>query len=182
MHTFNLQRPCTFLQGPSHGCAPAFYHLWSNVLAWYARDRSRYKTDTRNNEDGNVTRNVCVSSVVCLPKVLLCKIPGTSFARFEQNDHIIARRIRRHARNLQGGSQFRFNFPAHITKIFLAGSRGAFRGGVVSAFLQEQLHADATYHSWHLAQRKKRNGVQPEIDRDSCAPQSRQRLLLLSSR
>ena len=32
------------------------------------RDRSRYKADTRKNEGGNVTRNVCVNSVVCLPE------------------------------------------------------------------------------------------------------------------
>ena len=111
------------------------------------RNRSPHKADTRKNEDGNVTRNICVSSIVCLPKVLLCKIADTSFARFEQNDHIIARRIRRHVRNLQVGSQFRFNFPVHITNIFVERSRGAFRGGVVPAFLHEQLHADATYHS-----------------------------------
>ena len=32
------------------------------------RDKSRCKADTKKNEDGNVTRNVCVNSVVCLPK------------------------------------------------------------------------------------------------------------------
>ena len=63
------------------------------------RDRSCYKTDTSKNEDGNVTRNVCVNSVLPF-RVLLCKISGTPVAP----DHIIARRIRRHVRNLQGGS------------------------------------------------------------------------------
>ena len=91
----------------------------------------------------------------CLPsRVLLCKMASTSFARFEQNDHIIARRIRRHVRNLQVGSEFRFNFVVDITNTILERSCGPFRGGVVSAFFQEQLQADATYHSWHLAQKK----------------------------
>ena len=37
------------------------------------RERSRYKTDTRKNEDGNVTRNICVNSVVCLPNFCFVK-------------------------------------------------------------------------------------------------------------
>ena len=121
MHTFNLQRPCTFLQGPSHRCALAFYHLWSNVLAWYAREtESRYKADTRNNEDGNGTRNVCVNSVVCLPK--FCSVKYQVHHSHVSNKMTIALLTASvdMPGNLQGGSQFRFNFPAHITNIFLA--------------------------------------------------------------
>ena len=99
------------------------------------RDRSRYNADTSKNEDGNVTRNVCVNSVVCLLEFCSVKKQSTSFARFEQNDLFIARRIRRHVRNLQVGSEFRFHFVVDITNTFFERSRGPFRGGVVSAFL-----------------------------------------------
>ena len=85
------------------------------------RDRSCYKTDTSKNEDGHVTRNVCVNSVVCLLE--FCS------AQF------LARRIRRHAKNLQVGSEFRFNFLVDITNTFFVRSRGPFRGGVVPAFV-----------------------------------------------
>ena len=37
------------------------------------RERSRYKTDTRKNEDGNVTLNVCVNIVACLPEFCFVK-------------------------------------------------------------------------------------------------------------
>ena len=37
------------------------------------RERSRHKADTRKNEDGNVNRNVCVNSFVCLPEFCFAK-------------------------------------------------------------------------------------------------------------
>ena len=136
------------------------------------RDRSRYITDTRKNEGGNVSRNVCVNSVVCLSNFCSLKFQvHHSHVSNKMNMSLLAASV-----DMSGT----FKVAVSITNIFFERSRGPFRGGVLSAFLQEQLHADATYHSLQLAQKKK-NIVQPEIDRNSCAPQSRERLLFVSS-
>ena len=63
------------------------------------RDRSHYKADTRKIEDGNVARDVCVNSVVCL---LSCGSVESQEHHSQVSinmNHIIARRIRRHVRN-----------------------------------------------------------------------------------
>ena len=61
----------------------------SNFVNWPGmacpRDRSRYKTDTRKNEDGSVARDVSINGVPAF-QLRLCRISGTSFTGFDQHE------------------------------------------------------------------------------------------------
>ena len=121
------------------------------------RDRSRYKTDTSKNEDGNVTRNVCVNSVVCLSEFCSLKYQvHQSHLSNKMTISLLAASV-----DMPGtfklAVSFASTFVVSITNKFLERSRGPFRGGVVSAFFQEQLRPEAAYHSWHLALKRKRS-------------------------
>ena len=88
MHTFYKARPID-VHGP--------------VIIMPARPIT-LKKQTRGKMKTVMWPEIFVSTSLLAFQSLLRKKSGTSFTRFEQHVHIIARRIRRHVRNLQGGS------------------------------------------------------------------------------
>ena len=133
------------------------------------RERSRRKADTRKNEDGNVTRNFCVNIVACLPEFCFVKYQvHPLYVSNKMSISLLAACV-----DMSGTFQLASTFQC-ITNKFLERSRGPFR----QPFSKNNCMLTPTTATGA----KKKNGVQPEIDRDSCPPQSRQRLPLFSSR
>ena len=119
------------------------------------RERSRRKADTRKNEDGNVTRNVCINIVACLPAFCFVKYQvHPLYVSNKMSISLLAACVDMSG-TFKVAVSFASTFQCTSRTFFLERSRGAFRGGVVSAFFQEQLHAHTTHHSWQLAQKKK---------------------------
>ena len=120
------------------------------------RDRSCYKTDTSKNEDGNVTRNVCVNSVVCISEFCSVKISEHhSHVSNKMTFSLLAASV-----DMSGTFKLAVSFASTLwwtsRTHFLKDHVDPFAAGWCQPFFQEQLRPDATYHSWHLAQKKRK--------------------------
>ena len=155
MNTSNLQRPCTFLQGPSHRCALAFHHLWSNVLAWYARETDHVTKQTR----GKMKTEMCPEMSV---STALFAFPKFRSAKYQVHHSHVSNKMTISLLSASVDMSGTFKLAVSFASTFQCTSRTyllkdhvqPFAAGWCQPFLQEQLHADATCHSWQLAQKK----------------------------
>ena len=115
------------------------------------RDRSCYKTDTSKNEDGNVTRNVCVNSVVRLSEC--CSVNYQVHQTHVSNKMTIS--LLAASVDMPGtfkvAVSFASTFQCTSRTYFLKDHVKPFAAVWCQPFCQEQLHANASIviHAHH---------------------------------